>query len=192
MGAGASSASTSGVKAAVAASTSDDLKATFATLTPADRAKMMEALSAPTAAVPERAAKLMQHRTIWSSNRAAFDGWIGKTVEAALEPDLEIVDPHHHLWDMRELKGFNLFGFMRQQYYLTDELIDDCIGGGHNVTHTVFVTTHAFFAEKADPPWMAPLGEVQFVQGVAAQVCGQRSQCGQRSSSVASAVVWPA
>lgn len=60
-----------------------------------------------------------------------------------------------------------MFGMFKQQYYMTDELIDDFIGGGHNVTHSVFVTTHAFFADQAEPPWMAPLGEVQFVQGVA-------------------------
>ena len=49
------------------------------------------------------------------------------------------------------------------------QLIDDFIGGGHNITHSVFATTHAFFRDQAEPPWMAPLGEVQFVQGVAAQ-----------------------
>merc|ERR1712007_204236 len=51
---------------------------------------------------------------------------------------------------------------------MTDELLDDFIGGGHNVTRSVFVTTHAFFNADADH-LMAPLGEVQFVQGIAAQ-----------------------
>jgi hypothetical protein len=26
-------------------------------------------------------------------------GWLGKLTEEILEPDLPIVDPHHHLWD---------------------------------------------------------------------------------------------
>ena len=25
--------------------------------------------------------------------------WLAQTVEPALEPDLPIIDPHHHLWD---------------------------------------------------------------------------------------------
>ena len=25
--------------------------------------------------------------------------WLAQHTEAALEPDLPIVDPHHHLWD---------------------------------------------------------------------------------------------
>lgn len=53
-------------------------------------------------------------------------------------------------------------------------LIDDFIGGGHNITSTVFVTTHAFFKDGADPPCMAPLGEVQAVQGVAAQFASSK------------------
>ena len=38
---------------------------------------------------------------------------------------------------MRELNGFNLMGLFRQQYYMTDELLDDALGGGHNVTRPV-------------------------------------------------------
>ena len=26
------------------------------------------------------------------------DNWLGKTIEEVLEPDIPIVDPHHHLW----------------------------------------------------------------------------------------------
>ena len=41
---------------------------------------------------------------------------------------------------------------------LTDEFIDDFMGGGHNVTHSVFLTARAFFSEDTEP-MMAPLGE---------------------------------
>jgi L-fuconolactonase len=60
------------------------------------------------------------------------------------------------------------FGMFKQQYYMADELADDFVGGGHAVRATVFLTTHAFFDADAEP-LMAPLGEVRFVQGVAAQ-----------------------
>jgi len=130
----------------------------------------MEALQAPPkSSVREGMATLLRQREAWAVNRVTLSAWIDLTQEDAIEPELEIVDPHHHLWDMRKLKGFNFFGIMKQQYYMADELVDDCVGGGHNVTHSVFITTHSFFTAAADPPWMAPLGEVQFVQGVAAQ-----------------------
>ncbi|TMJ73172.1 MAG: amidohydrolase, partial [Alphaproteobacteria bacterium] len=29
------------------------------------------------------------------------ESWLGKVKEEALEPDLPICDPHHHLWDFR-------------------------------------------------------------------------------------------
>ena len=115
-----------------------------------------------------RMQKLMKARETWESGRAAFYAWLDQTPEEALEPGLEIVDPHHHIWDMRELGGHNLWGILKQQYYMADELLDDFVGGGHRVSQTVFVTTHAFNSADLDPV-MAPLGEVQAVQGVAAQ-----------------------
>ena len=51
---------------------------------------------------------------------------------------------------------------------MTDQLLDDCVGGGHNITHTVDVECYAFFSADAEPV-MAPLGEIQNAQGVAAQ-----------------------
>jgi L-fuconolactonase len=152
--------------------TNEDLNVALASLAPEVKARLAGALAQDQSmlgAQPEKIAKLMENRKIWESNRAKFDTWLKLTPEDALEPELEIVDPHHHVWDMRELRGFNMFGMFKQQYYMTDELIDDFIGGGHNITHSVFVTTHAFFNDEAEPSWMAPLGEVQAMQGVAAQ-----------------------
>ena len=107
-----------------------------------------------------RLAKQLEYRESWAANAASFAAWLAQTPEEALEPDLEIVDPHHHLWDMRNLQGFNFLGIMRQQYYLTDELLDDMVGGGHNITHTVFAEAHSFYRADATDPVMAPLGEV--------------------------------
>ena len=123
---------------------------------------------ASAAELKERMVKLEQERKIWETNSAKFEEWLNLNAEEVLEPELEIVDPHHHLWDMRMLKGLNMYGIFRQQYYMSDEFLRDFVGGGHNITHTVFVSTHAFFNADIDPV-MAPLGEVQFVQGIAAQ-----------------------
>ena len=52
--------------------------------------------------------------------------WLAQVTESILEPDLPIVDPHHHLWD-----------FPTSRYFL-DELLCDT-GSGHRVIATVFV-----------------------------------------------------
>lgn len=100
-------------------------------------------------------------REAWAKNDAAFRAWLALAdEEAVLEPELEIIDPHHHLWDMRSLKGFNLFGLFRQQYYTVEEFAEDLLSSGHRVTRTVYAEAHAFGGGMA---------EAQFAQGVAAQ-----------------------
>jgi predicted TIM-barrel fold metal-dependent hydrolase len=84
--------------------------------------------------------------------------WLAKVKEAALEPDLPICDPHHHLWDSR--KG------AVQERYLIDEMVED-LSGGHNVVSTVFIECGAMF--KADgPEAFKCVGETEFVNGIAA------------------------
>jgi len=86
---------------------------------------------------------------------AALATWLGKRTEAALEPDLPIIDPHHHFWDSPQ----------RGQYLLPGLLSD--IGGGHNIVSTVFLECRAMY-RKAGTREMAPVGEVEFVNGIAA------------------------
>jgi predicted TIM-barrel fold metal-dependent hydrolase len=75
--------------------------------------------------------------------------------EEALEPGLAIIDPHHHFWDTPQ----------RGRYLLSELLAD--IGGGHNVVSTVFLECRSMY-RKDGPPEMAPVGEVEFVNGIAA------------------------
>ncbi len=112
--------------------------------------------------------KIAKAMTTWQDGRSKFYEWHNQTMETALEPGVEIVDPHHHLWDMRELNGYNLWGMFKQQYYMTDEIVEDFVFGGHRVTHTIFVEAHSFQSKDLDP-MMAPLGEIQAIQGIAAQ-----------------------
>jgi len=92
--------------------------------------------------------------------------------EAILEPELPIVDPHHHLWDRRMLPPATgpehpfSTAIKPAQRYLLDELLADT-GSGHNVVATVFLECRAFY--KADGPVeMRCVGETEFVNGVAA------------------------
>jgi len=87
---------------------------------------------------------------------AALSEWLGRRpTEAALEPDLPIIDPHHHFWDAPH-RGL----------YLLPGLLSD-IGGGHNIVSTVFLECRAMY-RKDGPRHMAALGEVEFVAGLAA------------------------
>jgi L-fuconolactonase len=82
------------------------------------------------------------------------------STEPALEPDLAIVDPHHHLWDFRSHR------------YLLDEILadTDC---GHRIEQTVYMECGAFY-RRDEPSSMRFLGEVEFVNGVAAMAASGR------------------
>jgi L-fuconolactonase len=94
--------------------------------------------------------------------------------EEILEPDLPIVDPHHHLWDRRNVApdnsgparhGFEAVIRMSPRYLL-DELMAD-LSSGHNIRATVFLECRAFY--RADgPAELRMVGETEFVNGVAA------------------------
>ena len=85
--------------------------------------------------------------------------WLALTPEPALEPEIPICDPHHHFWDFRTAR-------IPYPRYLLHELVDD-ITGGHNVRSTVFVEARAMYRSDG-PEELRPVGEVEFVQGLAA------------------------
>ena len=80
--------------------------------------------------------------------------WLDQVVEETLEPDLPICDPHHHLWDYPESR------------YLLDDLLEDT-NSGHNVVSTVFMECGAMY-RAAGPEVFKPVGETEFVNGIAA------------------------
>lgn len=89
---------------------------------------------------------------------ATNDAWLDQITEAALEPNLPICDTHHHLWD--QLKG------RVEPQYLLDEFQKD-LQSGHTIVSNVFVGCSAMC--RADGPEdMKPIGEVEFVNGIAA------------------------
>ena len=89
-------------------------------------------------------------------NEADLKTWLAKRpTEAALEPELPVIDPHHHFWDTPQ----------RGTYFLPELLAD--IGGGHNIVATVFLECGAMYRRNG-PREMAPVGEVEFVNGIAA------------------------
>ncbi len=80
--------------------------------------------------------------------------WLSQVTEETLEPDLEICDPHHHLWDYPENR------------YLLEELLEDTTSG-HNVVSTVFMECGSMY-RSGGLESLQPIGETEFVNGIAA------------------------
>ncbi len=89
-------------------------------------------------------------------NKALFgvdEVWLAKHDEPILEPELPIIDPHHHFWD-------------RGGPYLFNELLKDT-RTGHNIRATVYMQCRSMY--RADGPQdLACVGETEFVNGIAA------------------------
>ena len=83
------------------------------------------------------------------------EAWLAKAPEeAVLEPDLAIVDTHHHLWERPNYR------------YLIDELLAD-MDCGHTFVATVYEECRSMYRARG-PAEMKPVGEVEFVAGIAA------------------------
>lgn len=75
--------------------------------------------------------------------------WLAGYTEEALQPELPIIDAHHHLW---ELPGST---------YLREELRAD-LATGHDIQATVFVECHSQYDTEGPLP-LRPVGETRFV-----------------------------
>ena len=100
--------------------------------------------------------------------------------ETILEPDLPIVDPHHHLWDWpadflagrpTPAHGFDTV-IARSMRYLLPEFLAD-LNSGHNIRATVYVQCTSMYRADGPEPFK-PVGETEFVNGVAAMCASGR------------------
>ena len=80
--------------------------------------------------------------------------WLAQISEEILEPSLPIIDPHHHLWDMKGKR------------YLLNDLLSD-LDSGHNIVATVFLECASMY-KNSGPEHLKPIGETEFVNGIAA------------------------
>lgn len=101
------------------------------------------------------------------------EAWLARaTPEPALEPDLPIIDPHHHLWDNALHR------------YMVPEFAEEIASSGHNVRATVYMNCWIMYREGG-PEEMRPVGEVEFANGQAAM--GASGQYG--PARIAAAIV---
>jgi predicted TIM-barrel fold metal-dependent hydrolase len=80
--------------------------------------------------------------------RPEHAAWLDLVHEKILQPELPIVDPHHHLWNHPK------------ERYLVEELHQDT-GTGHNVVATVYVDCMSGYRTDG-PEAMRPVGETEF------------------------------
>jgi L-fuconolactonase len=103
--------------------------------------------------------------------------------EPIIDPDLPIVDAHHHLWFVPEAalammerrQDFSSRSltplFRRHARYLFDEFVAD-LRSGHNVIASVYIDAHAMY-RASGPDAMRSVGEVEFVNGIAAMAASE-------------------
>lgn len=79
--------------------------------------------------------------------------WLAGCVEAVIDPDLPIIDAHHHLWTESASR------------YLLDEFAAD-LGEGHRIVATICVEARYGY-DSAQPDHLAPVGETEKVAAIA-------------------------
>lgn len=87
--------------------------------------------------------------------------WVQLGKEPILEPNLSIVDPHHHVW--HDQRG----------RYLFEELSED-INSGHHILATVFIQSGHNMYRAFGPEELKSIGEVELVNGIAAMSASQQ------------------
>lgn len=86
--------------------------------------------------------------------------WLGKLREEVLEPELPIIDPHHHLWN-------------HHGGYFLEDLLED-VTSGHNIVATVYLQCGYGYRTEG-PEHFRPVGETAFVAGIAEEA--ERRAC---------------
>jgi L-fuconolactonase len=82
--------------------------------------------------------------------------WLDQIHEDAIDPAYPIIDPHHHLWPMRPVRGYE---------YLDDALHRD-FTAGHNIIASVYIQCTSMY-RQAGPEHLKPVGETEWVNGIA-------------------------
>jgi L-fuconolactonase len=94
------------------------------------------------------------------------EAWLAKAPpEPIIDPELPIIDTHHHLWHRTGTASGESWEAPAFRYLL-DEFLADC-ATGHNVVGSVFLQCHAMYRASGPVP-MRAVGETEFVAGIAA------------------------
>lgn len=83
--------------------------------------------------------------------------WRDQVVETAIEPELPIVDSHHHLWTPSPFPAWETYGPV--------ELIDDVANSGHNIVATIYTDSHYNYRDHG-PEHLRLVGETEYAEEV--------------------------
>lgn len=125
----------------------------------------------PSKLIPRTSGNEAARSRVVASHHGDNARWRALRREEILEPDLPIVDAHHHLWRRGRSR------------YLLDEYLAEA-EGGHDIRASVYVECGSFYRARADA-LMAPVGEVEFANGIAAMAASVDAG----STRVAAAIV---
>ena len=81
--------------------------------------------------------------------------WLNQGREEIIDPEREIIDPHHHLWRRSSMPE-----------YVLPDLWEDT-QSGHNIVKTVFMECGAEY-HRSGPAHLKAVGETEFVRATAA------------------------
>ena len=101
----------------------------------------------------------------------AREAWLKLTREDAIDPDLAICDPHHHLW-YQDNEGYSLEDFVKDA------------SGGHRIVQTVYIESRKMLRLNTSPE-MQPVGETEYVRDLLDRSAVQQSG----NSGIASGIV---
>ncbi|MGR3605903.1 amidohydrolase family protein [Sulfitobacter sp.] len=102
----------------------------------------------------------------WEPGIELRDDWLGLVVEDIIDPDREIVDPHHHLWR---------HGTAENPAVYEMEALRRDTEAGHNVVQTMFIECRSYWDQDA-PDHLKSIGETRTVAEMASSVPLDRAQ----------------
>ena len=84
--------------------------------------------------------------------------WRDQVVESAIEPELPIVDAHHHVWAIGAFPPF--------EPYNHERLFTDLSDSGHRIIATVYTDSHTSYREHG-PEALRVVGETDYAERIA-------------------------
>ena len=104
------------------------------------------------------------------NNSFDLKDWLSQVSEETLDREINIIDPHHHLWPGPSRTD----GVSAENRYLLEDFWQ-ATESGHKVTKTVFVECGQGYFESGSEA-MQPVGETKFVQEVSEQAKANKSK----------------
>ena len=93
-----------------------------------------------------------------------LDKWFETEIhESVIEPNMPIIDSHHHLWDISLSKTHSKF---KQKVYLYDDFLRDINKSGHNIIDTVYVQCRYHYKNNVSEEYKC-IGETEFADNIA-------------------------